>query len=94
MRKRKEGLVNSYEDIVPKLPVKVSTSDFSIPSSLKLKKWDSAVSGSPYFFDDYQLNEEIHHLDGQTIEEAEHQMTTRLIDFRLHFPYSAPDPYP
>ena len=87
MRKRKEGIVNSYEDIVPKLPVKVSTSDFSIPSSLKLKKWDSAVSGSPYFFDDYQLNEEIHHLDGQTIEEAEHQMTTRLYqnNARVHF---------
>lgn len=87
MRKRKEGLVDSYEDIVPKLPVKVSTSDFSIPSSLKLKKWDSAVSGSPYFFDDYQLNEEIHHLDGQTIEEAEHQMTTRLYqnNARVHF---------
>ncbi len=87
MRKRKEGMVESFENVVPKLPEKVITSDFSIPSNLNLKKWDSTVSGSPYFFDDYQLNEEIHHLDGQTIEEAEHQMTTRLYqnNARVHF---------
>ena len=87
MRKRKEGIVDSFENVVPKLPEKVLTSDFSIPSSLNLKKWNSEVSGSPYFFDDYKLNEEIHHLDGQTIEEAEHQMTTRLYqnNARVHF---------
>ncbi len=87
MRKRKEGMVESFEDTVPKLPERVLTSDFSIPSNLNLKKWDSKVSGSPHFFNDYELNEEIHHLDGQTIEEAEHQMTTRLYqnNARVHF---------
>ena len=37
--------------------------------------------------DDYAEEEEIHHLDGQTIEEAEHQIATRLYqnNARVHF---------
>ena len=43
------------------------------------------ISGSTSYFDDYNEGEEINHLDGQTIEEAEHQLATRFIKIMLEF---------
>ena len=58
-----------------------------MPEQLDLNNWSSEISGSNAFFDDYSIGEEIHHLDGQTIEEAEHQLATRLYqnNARVHF---------
>ena len=52
-----------------------------------LDAWNSKITGSNAFYDDYEIDEEIHHLDGQTIEEAEHQLATRLYqnNARVHF---------
>jgi len=49
--------------------------------------WDFAQSGSPDRFDDYAVGEKIDHLDGVTVEEAEHQLATRLYQntARVHF---------
>ena len=54
---------------------------------LNYKKWSDQTTGSPFFFNDYSIGEEINHLDGQTIEEAEHQQATRLYqnNARVHF---------
>jgi 2-methylfumaryl-CoA hydratase len=54
---------------------------------LSIAKWDFAQSGSPYRFDDYAVGEKIDHLDGMTVEEAEHQLATRLYQntARVHF---------
>ncbi len=54
---------------------------------LNLTKWDFAQSGSPRRFDDYAAGEKIDHLDGMTVEEAEHQLATRLYQntARVHF---------
>ena len=40
-----------------------------------------------FFIKEISEGEEIHHLDGQTIEEAEHQIATRLYqnNARVHF---------
>ncbi len=87
MRKKKEGMVKSFENFVPELPSQVSTSDFINLEKIKLDNWSSRISGSSHYFDDYKEGEEIHHLDGQTIEEAEHQIATRLYqnNARVHF---------
>jgi len=87
MRKRNEGLIRSFKNVVPDLPQKVKTEDFVIPKNFKTENWSSQISGSPYYFDDYAVEEEINHLDGQTIEEAEHQLATRLYqnNARVHF---------
>ena len=84
---KKEGLVDSFKNVVPELPDKVDYKDFFIPKDLNLKNWNIDFSGSDAFFDDYKIGEEINHLDGQTIEEAEHQMATRLYqnNARVHF---------
>jgi 2-methylfumaryl-CoA hydratase len=54
---------------------------------LNTTKWDFAQSGSVQRFDDYAVGEKIDHLDGMTVEEAEHQLATRLYQntARVHF---------
>jgi 2-methylfumaryl-CoA hydratase len=71
--------------VVPLLQ-KVASIKTGIPR-LNLAKWDSALSGSAQLFDDYAVGEKIDHLDGITVEEAEHQLATRLYQntARVHF---------
>jgi 2-methylfumaryl-CoA hydratase len=45
---------------------------------LALAGWDTSASGSSWSWKDYEPGEEINHSDGFTIEEAEHQLATRL----------------
>jgi len=87
MRKRNEGMIKSFKNTIPDLPDKVKTKDFNIIENFDIDKWSSSVSGSNFYFNDYAEEEEIHHLDGQTIEEAEHQIATRLYqnNARVHF---------
>ncbi len=49
--------------------------------------WDWHLSGSPHRFADYEAGEQIDHVDGMTVEEAEHQLATRLYQntARVHF---------
>ena len=87
MRKRNEGMIKSFQNTIPDLPDKVKTKDFTLIENFDIDKWSSSVSGSSFYFNDYSEEEEIHHLDGQTIEEAEHQIATRLYqnNARVHF---------
>lgn len=47
----------------------------------------SALAGSPYLWEDYEVGERIDHVDGMTIEEADHMLATRLYQntARVHF---------
>ncbi|MBO0757175.1 MAG: MaoC family dehydratase [Bradyrhizobiaceae bacterium] len=49
--------------------------------------YDFALAGSLHRFDDYAVGERIDHVDGMTVEEAEHQLATRLYQntARIHF---------
>ena len=49
--------------------------------------WDDALAGSPYRYEDYEIGEKIDHIDGMTVEEAEHQTATRLYQntAKVHF---------
>ena len=49
--------------------------------------YDSALAGSASRLRDYQPGERIDHVDGMTVEEAEHQLATRLYQntARVHF---------
>ena len=51
------------------------------------KHYDLALSGSRFRWADYKLGEKIDHVDGFTVEEAEHQMATRLYQntAKVHF---------
>lgn len=84
VRKRDEKLA-APAAVVPLLQ-KVANIKTGLPR-LKLTKWDFALSGSAQRFDDYAVGERIDHLDGMTVEEAEHQLATRLYQntARVHF---------
>ena len=49
--------------------------------------WDDTLAGSPHRFEDYDIGEKINHVDGMTVEEAEHQIATRLYQntAKVHF---------
>jgi 2-methylfumaryl-CoA hydratase len=49
--------------------------------------YDAELAGSPHRWDDYAVGEKIDHVDGMTVEEAEHQIATRLYQntARVHF---------
>ena len=49
--------------------------------------YDVDLAGSPHRFSDYVVGEKIDHVDGMTVEEAEHQIATRLFQntAKVHF---------
>jgi 2-methylfumaryl-CoA hydratase len=76
------------DTVVPELDKSVdpSTLGAALPA-LDLSGYDYALAGSPKRWDDYAVGDKIDHVDGQTIEEAEHQLATRLFQntARVHF---------
>ena len=87
VRKRDEAAA-APGDLVPQLPKTVdpATLGGACPQ-IALPAYDAALAGSPHRFDAYAVGEKIDHRDGVTVEEAEHQMATRLYQntARVHF---------
>ncbi len=87
VRKRDEN-APAPEAHVPSLPKRVEPSvlGFACPL-IDSQVWDEMHAGSPHRFDDYVVGEKIDHVDGMTVEEAEHQIATRLYQntARVHF---------
>ena len=64
--------------VVPELKKVLSVDDLAIPEGLDFTNYDFTLAGEPHRWGDYQVGEQIDHVDGVTIEEAEHMMATRL----------------
>jgi 2-methylfumaryl-CoA hydratase len=49
--------------------------------------YDFVLAGSPFGYEDYEIGEKIDHVDAFTVEEAEHQIATRLYQntAKVHF---------
>lgn len=73
--------------VVPDLPKVVPVEALHVPAGLHLENYDLAISGSRHVWSDYEVGETIDHVDGMTIEEAEHQLATRLYQntAKVHF---------
>ena len=75
-------------DMVPDLPKQVGVAALGRACApIKLDAYDDALAGSRHRFGDYKAGEKIDHVDGVTVEEAEHQIATRLYQntARVHF---------
>jgi 2-methylfumaryl-CoA hydratase len=87
VRKRDEA-APAPGDKVPELPdaVEAATLGGACPI-LNIGAYDFALAGSGARLSDYKPGERIDHVDGLTIEEAEHQTATRLYQntARIHF---------
>ena len=66
------------ETVVPELKRVLSVDDLVIPDGLDFSNYDFTLAGEPHRWGDYEVGEQIDHVDGVTIEEAEHMMATRL----------------
>lgn len=66
------------DTIVPDVAPAIDGAALSVPAGLDFSSYDAALAGSRFFFEDYAIGEKIDHVDGMTIEEAEHQLATRL----------------
>jgi 2-methylfumaryl-CoA hydratase len=87
VRKRDEAAA-SPGDHVPRLPEAVlpGTLGDACPR-IDTTAYDFTLAGSAHRFADYEVGERIDHVDGVTVEEAEHQVATRLYQntARIHF---------
>jgi 2-methylfumaryl-CoA hydratase len=87
MVRKNDQAVTAPEAIVPDLPEAVAATDLVVPTNLRAEDYDTVLAGSRHLWDDYAVGERIDHVDGMTVEEAEHQMATRLYQntARVHF---------
>jgi len=59
----------------------------ALSSRWSYANWDDDLAGSAHRYEDYEVGEKIDHVDGMTVEEAEHQVATRLYQntAKVHF---------
>jgi 2-methylfumaryl-CoA hydratase len=87
VRKRDKAAVNP-DSAVPALADRVAPDALgaAVPK-LNSAAWNDALAGSRFRFSDYAKGERIDHVDGMTIEEADHMIATRLYQntAKVHF---------
>lgn len=66
------------ETVIPKLPDYVAPESLELPPGLDAHAYDAVQAGGVHLWEDYTAGERIDHIDGATIEEAEHMLGTRL----------------
>ena len=64
--------------VVPELKTSVAPGDLIVPEGLDFSNYDFALAGEGHRWNDYAVGEKIDHVDGVTVEEAEHMLATRL----------------
>ena len=81
------------ETTVPELAKAVAAEDLVVPAGLDFSSYDFAAAGEPHRWGDYEVGEKIDHVDGVTLEEAEHMLATRLWQntAKVHFNTEARD---
>ncbi|MBJ3763929.1 MaoC family dehydratase [Maribius pontilimi] len=78
MVRKRDAAAPAPETVVPQLSDAVAPGDLVIPKGLYFTGYDFELAGEPHRLGDYRPGEVIHHVDGVTIEEAEHMLATRL----------------
>ena len=77
VRKRGAGS-DTPETKIPDLKPVLEAGDLVVPEGLDFTNYDFTLAGEPHRWGDYEVGETIDHVDGVTVEEAEHMMATRL----------------
>ncbi|MBN2629369.1 MAG: MaoC family dehydratase [Rhodobacteraceae bacterium] len=77
--------------VVPQLASVVVPEALLIPKRLDFSRYDFTLAGEPHRWGDYVAGEVIDHVDGVTVEEAEHMLATRLWQntAKVHFDATA-----
>lgn len=85
--RKRDKTAPAPEPLVPDLAAALPAEEIALPEGLDFAAFDLAAAGSSYRWGDYEPGERIDHVDGMTVEEAEHQLATRLYQntARVHF---------
>ena len=91
MVRKRDAAAPAPQTHVPELPGAVAPAELGAACpTIDAAAYDFALAGSPYRWGDYTPGERIDHVDGVAVEEAEHQIATRLyqnaakVHFNLH----------
>ncbi|MGH6816953.1 MAG: MaoC family dehydratase [Hyphomicrobiaceae bacterium] len=88
MVRKRDRTAPAPDPIIPKLTDRVAPESLgqAVPP-LAAERYDFGLAGAPYRWGDYTVGERIDHVDGVAVEEAEHQMATRLYQntAKVHF---------
>lgn len=85
MVNKRDAASPAPDPVIPDLP------DIVDPTALGFDRsyagWEDGLAGSAHRYDAYEVGEQINHVDGMTVEEAEHQIATRLYQntAKVHF---------
>ncbi|MDG2416501.1 MAG: aldolase/citrate lyase family protein [Pelagibacterales bacterium] len=90
MVRKKNKSLPKIESVIPKLNSEVTKDEVIAISKnyqFEMKNYDFTAAGSDLVFEDYKIDEKINHIDGITVEEAEHMMATKLYqnNAKVHF---------
>jgi 2-methylfumaryl-CoA hydratase len=78
MVRKRDVTAPAPDAVVPDLKKVLSVEDLVIPEGLDFTNYDFTLAGEEHRWADYEVGEKIDHVDGVTIEEAEHMLATRL----------------
>lgn len=78
MVRKRDSSAPAPEAVVPDLASVVDPATLTIPAGLDFTGYDFVQAGEPHRMGDYALGEAIDHVDGVTLEDAEHMIATRL----------------
>jgi 2-methylfumaryl-CoA hydratase len=88
MVRKREPAAAIAEEKVPKLPSALAAEAIGAACPvINASAYDRVLAGSDQVWQDYKVGEKIDHVDGMTVEEAEHQLATRLYQntAKVHF---------
>lgn len=87
MVRKRDPASPAPEPRVPELPASVAVAALAPPPAIPPNAYDGALAGSGDAWEDYAPGERIDHVDGMTVEEADHMTATRLYQntARVHF---------
>jgi len=78
MVRKRDPSAPAPETVIPDLAKVVDPGTLVPPEGLDFTRYDFALAGEPHRWRDYEVGEVIDHVDGVTVEEAEHMLATRL----------------
>jgi 2-methylfumaryl-CoA hydratase len=88
MVRKRDPAAPIAEEKVPKLPSALTADAIGTGCpAINASVYDRVLAGSEQIWSDYEVGEKIDHVDGMTVEEAEHQLATRLYQntAKVHF---------
>ncbi|MEY8802395.1 MaoC family dehydratase [Leisingera sp. XS_AS12] len=91
MVRKRDPEASAPETVIPELTKAIPADQLAVPEGLDFSNYDVTLAGEPHRWGDYEVGETIDHVDGVTIEEAEHMLATRLWQntAKVHFDTTA-----